>query len=205
MKQLFIFDSKVVANGRPPSCKHFPILLDSKITFQTQKRSQKTLFQSACFIRNDRDSLWEIDQKIPLGWLIGYENSYLDSLLCYWKVFRLHAFPNDAAGANRPHTCKRPGSCYIWTRSKFLLLGHVTGLLFCLYKKIFVHSIFSSVDFWNRMSLIVLDIELTEKNIIEELGVFWRSLQRFPFFPQNFWAYSTDNMEHKPSTWDRVE
>ena len=33
MKQLFIIDSNSVANGPSPSCKHFPILLESKITF----------------------------------------------------------------------------------------------------------------------------------------------------------------------------
>ena len=64
------------------------------------------------------------------------------------------------------------------------LLGHVTGLLFCLYVKFILPSIFNSVDFWNSMSLIVLDIELTEKNIIKELGLFIDvSLQGFLFCP----------------------
>ena len=53
------------------------------------------------------------------------------------------------------------------------LLGHVTGLLFCIYVKIFLPSIFNSVDFWNSMSLFVLDIELTKKNIIKELGLYY--------------------------------
>ena len=52
------------------------------------------------------------------------------------------------------------------------LLGHVTGPLFCLYVKIFLPSIFNSVDFWSSMSRIVLDIELTDKNIVKELGLF---------------------------------
>ena len=66
----------------------------------------------------------------------------------------------------------------------FCLLGHVTGLLFCLYVKLFLPSIFNSVDFWSSMSLIVLDIELTEKNIVKELGLFIDgSLQGFSFCP----------------------
>ena len=64
------------------------------------------------------------------------------------------------------------------------LLGHVNGLLFWLYVKIFLPSIFNSVDFWSSMSLIVLDIELTEKNKIKELGLFIDgSLQGFSFCP----------------------
>ena len=34
-KQLFIIESNSVANGRSLSCKHFPILRESKIIFQT--------------------------------------------------------------------------------------------------------------------------------------------------------------------------
>ena len=48
----------------------------------------------------------------------------------------------------------------------------MNGLLFCLYVNIFLPPIFSSVDFWNSLFLIVLDKELTEKNIIKELGLF---------------------------------
>ena len=64
------------------------------------------------------------------------------------------------------------------------LLGHVTGILFCLYVKLFLPSILNSVDFLSSLSLIVLDIELTEKNIIKELGLFIDgSLQGSSFCP----------------------
>ena len=45
-----------------------------------------------------------MDQKFPFGGLIGYGNSYLDSLTRYSKVFRLHAIFHDAAGAVRAHS-----------------------------------------------------------------------------------------------------
>ena len=90
----------------------------------------------------------------------------------YW-VFRLHAILHDAAGAVRAHSGKRPGYCYMIERGpNSCLLGHVTGLLYCLYVKLFLPSIFNSVGFWSSMSLIVLDIELTEKNIIKKLDFF---------------------------------
>ena len=77
------------------------------------------------------------------------------------------------------------------------LLGHVTGPLFCLYVKLFLPSIFNSVDFWSSMSLIVLDIELTEKNIIKELGLFIDgSLQGFSFCPPKTFK------PNKQTTWN---
>ena len=67
---------------------------------------------------------------------------------------------------------------------KSCLLGHVTGLLYCLYVKLFLPSNFNSFDFWSSISLIELDIELTEKNIIKDRGLFIDGpLQVFSFGP----------------------
>ena len=99
----------------------------------------------------------------------------------HFKVFGLHVILHDAAGAVRAHIGKGPGYSYMIGRgTNSCLLGHVTGLLFCLYVKIFLPSVFNSVDFWSSMSLIVLDIELIDKNIIKELGIYIDgSLQAF--------------------------
>ena len=48
----------------------------------------------------------------------------------------------------------------------------MTGLLFCLYVKLFLPSIFNSIDFWSSLSCIVLDIELADKIGIKELAHF---------------------------------
>ena len=84
----------------------------------------------------------------------------------------------------RAHSGKELGYSHTIGRGpKSCLLGHVTGLLFCLYVKIFLPSIFNSVGFRNSMSLIVLDKELTAKNIIKELGFYIDgSLKGFSFF-----------------------
>ena len=85
-------------------------------------------------------------------------------------------------------TGRGPDSC---------LLGYVTGLLFCLYVKLFLPSIFNLVDFWSSMSLIVLDIELTEKKKIKELGLFIDgSLQGFSFCPPKSFK------PNKQTTWN---
>ena len=109
---------------------------------------RKNLFLSPCFSWDSGISLREMNQKSKFGGLIGYGNSCLDSVFRYSKVFRLHAMLHDAAGAVRSHSGKGPGYCYMVGRGpNSCLLGHVTGLLFCLNVKLFLHSIFKSVDF----------------------------------------------------------
>ena len=108
----------------------------------------KNLFLNACFCWNSSFFLREMDQNFIFGGLIGYGKSYLDSVFRYSKVFRLHASLHDAAGAVQAHSGKRPGYCYMIGRGpNSCLLGHVTGPLFCLYVKLFLPSIFNSVDF----------------------------------------------------------
>ena len=146
---------------------------------------RKNIFLSACFCGDSRLSLRQMDQTFKFGGIIGYGNSYLEFLFRHFQVFRLHAKLHDNAGAVPAHSGKGPGYCYvIGRRPNLCLLGHVTGLLICLYAKIFQPSIFNSVGFWNCRSLIVLGIELTEKDIIEEMRFYIDgSLQRFSFFP----------------------
>ena len=74
---------------------------------------RKNLFLSASFCWDSRLSVHEMDQKFKFLGLIGYENSYLDSVFRYSEVFRLHAIPHDAAGAVRSHSSKGPGYCYM--------------------------------------------------------------------------------------------
>ena len=81
---------------------------------------RKKLFLSACFCWDSRLSLHEMDQKLKFGGLIGYGNSYLDSVFRYSKVFKLHAKLHDAAGAVRTHSATWL-LLYDWTRTKFLL------------------------------------------------------------------------------------
>ena len=82
---------------------------------------RKSLFLSACFFWDSRFSLHGMDQKFKFGGLIGYGNSYLDSVFRYSKVFRLHAILHDAAGAVRSHSGKGPGYCYMIGRGPNLL------------------------------------------------------------------------------------
>ena len=89
-----------------------------------------------------------MDQKFKFGGTIGYGDTYMEFLIRHVKMFRLHAILHDAAGAVRAHSVKGPGYRYkIGQGPSSCLLGHMTGLLFCLYLKVFLLSIFNSVDF----------------------------------------------------------
>ena len=184
MKQLFIIETNSARMDVLFLMNIFRLYTGLKLSFENNS-VRKNLFLSACFCWDSRLSLREMDQKFIFGGLIGYGNSCLDSACRYSKVFRLHAILHDAAGALRAHSGKGPGYCYMIGRGpNSCLLGHVTGLLFCLYVKIFLPSLSNSVNFWNSMSCIVLDIELTDKNVIKELGLFIDgSVQGFSFCP----------------------
>ena len=123
---------------------------------------RKNLFLSACFCWDSRLSLREMDQKFTFRGTIGSGDSYLEFSFRPNKVLRRHAILYVAVGAVRAQNGRRPGYCYMIERGpNSRLLGHVTGLLFCLFVKIFLPSIFVSVDFCKSLSLIVLDEELT--------------------------------------------
>ena len=73
----------------------YPVL---KMSFEHNKVC-KNLFISACFCLDSKLSLCEMDRKYKFGGAIGYEDSRLDSVFRYSKIFRLHAILHDAAGA----------------------------------------------------------------------------------------------------------
>ena len=107
---------------------------------------RKNLFLSACFCWNSRHCLRELDQKSKFGGTIGYGDSYLEFLIRHFKVFRLHEILHAADEAMRALSGKGPGYCYmIGSGPNSCLLGHVTGLLFCLYVRLFLPSIFQLV------------------------------------------------------------
>ena len=89
-----------------------------------------------------------MDQQFEYGGTISYGDSFLKSLFRHFKVFRLQAKLHDAAGATRAHNGNSPGYCYMIGRGpNAFLIGHVTVLLFRLYVKLFLLSIFKFVYF----------------------------------------------------------
>ena len=109
---------------------------------------RKNLFLSESFCWVSRHFLLEVNQKVTFGGTIGYADLYSEFSFRLFKVFTLNAILHDAAGAVRANNDKGHGYCYIIGRGpKSTFLGQVTGLVFCLYVKLFLPSIFISVDF----------------------------------------------------------
>ena len=171
MKQLFINKTESVKKGWSLSNDHSPIVLGRKLSLDYY-RIREDLFLSASFCWDSRLSLREMDQKIIFCGTISYGDSYLEVLFRLFKVFRLRTILDDAAGAVGAHSGKNPDYCCMVGRGpNSCLFGNVTRLLLCLYVKLFLHSIFISVDFWSSMSCIVIGIELTDIKGNMELGV----------------------------------
>ena len=138
------------------------------------KKFRNNFLLSVCCCLDDIFFLREKDQKVKFGWIIDFGDSYLDFMFCCSKVFRLQALLHEIDAAARSHSGKRPGYFYmVIGGSKLLLLRHVTGILFCLFAKLFLPSVSNYVPFWSSMSGIVMDSELLDENIIKQSIFYW--------------------------------
>ena len=130
------------------SSKDLPIIHKNCLTV-AQKFPQNSIrlnyFLLGCEFFNDQENF---DHDIalilrPFGGLIGIDNSSLDHQLISFKVLRLHA-----AGVFIYERCKQgPGYSYMppW-KSSNCFSGHLSGILFCLYIKVFHPSIYHLLE-----------------------------------------------------------
>ena len=83
----------------------------------------------------------------PYGGLIGIDNSSLDKYLKVSKILRLHAILHDAGAFIYEIYNQGPGYFYMlaWKNSN-CFRGNLSGILFCLYIKIFCTSIFPLLE-----------------------------------------------------------
>ena len=113
-------------------------------------------------------------QKFKIVPTIVYGDLYLEFLFRHFKALRLHAKLHGAAGSMQAHNCKILDCCFMIGRGqKSCLLGLVTGLIFCFYVKLFLPSVFISVDFWSNIFCNELNVEFAVLNV-KVLGFFWR-------------------------------
>ena len=59
---------------------------------------RKNYFLAACYLIFASVDIGEIDSRSPFGGLIGVGDSFLDSLLRWYKIISLHAVFHDTAG-----------------------------------------------------------------------------------------------------------
>ena len=107
---------------------------------------RKNFFLAACYrIESIVDSSY-INDNCEFGGVIGIENSRLDRLFKRYKIFRLHACLHDAAGYMKSEHNLGPGYIYVLnSRINSCFLGHITGLGFCIYLKIFHQDLYDTL------------------------------------------------------------
>ena len=106
---------------------------------------RKNIFLCTCIVLEPDIHFKEMEQKF--GVLIGYGNFYMDYFFANSKIFRLHAILHDSGGSVKSTTKNGPGYCYVAPSDPSSgIHGHVTGLFFCLYLKVFASSVYALFD-----------------------------------------------------------
>ena len=118
-------------------------------TSYSEKSVRFNYFLAASEYFNELDSFdHDFALKLRLyGGLIGIDNSSLDKYLKVSKILGLHANLHDAGGFIYEIYKQGPGYSYMlpW-KSSNCFSGHLSGILFCLYIKIFHPSIFHLME-----------------------------------------------------------
>ena len=123
-------------------------ILFEKISLDYPENSKrKNFFLAVCKVFDPNIPVALMNKNYPYGGLIGYGNSYLDPLFSWSKIFRIHAAIHDAAGSVRATTNKGPGYSYLLAKvPSCFLLGHVSGLIWCLCLKYIYNDMFNKID-----------------------------------------------------------
>ena len=127
--------------------KHIHKIFECDESISETADIRRKYFLAAC-VHFDSNIPTDLATKLrPYGGLIGIENSRLDNYLKYSKVLRLHAILHDAAGFVKDLNSKGPGYCYaIDYSANSCFMGHVSGIAFCLFLKIFPPDIFHLLE-----------------------------------------------------------
>ena len=112
-----------------------------------ENADRKNYFLAACKLFNPNVDLKIAIESRPYGGLIGMGNSLLDKYFNRWKILRLHAVIHDAAGYIKEKDSIGPGYLYALSCPiNSCFIGHVTGLMFCIYVKLFHQKPFSLLE-----------------------------------------------------------
>ena len=119
-----------------------------QIKLDYPKYSERFVYFLAACLYLDPDINLEIVLKLrPYGGLIGIDNSSLDKYLKSYKFLRLHAILHDASGFIAEHSQKGLGYSYaLPCPITNAYIGHMTGLMFCLFVKTFKRNLFSLLE-----------------------------------------------------------
>lgn len=114
-----------------------------------QNTIRKNYFLAACAHIYPQVDLEFVNDTCPYGGIIGIGNSRMDVILNKFKLFRLHAVLHDASGYMKSYNGMGPGYSYIIPCPSIFnscLIGHVSGLAYCIYLKCFHSDTYSLLD-----------------------------------------------------------
>ena len=102
----------------------------------------KNRFLAVCYCLDKNVNLHHLKEFVPYGRLNGPGKNYMDRRLSYFKLFRMHAVFHDAFGLfMKSNLDWVPSYVYAVTEKplfvKNMLLGHLSGLAYWLYLKLF--------------------------------------------------------------------
>ena len=111
----------------------------------------KNAFLGVCYCLDKNVNLHDINDFAPYGGLIGPGKTYMDRCLKYFKLFRMHAVFHDAFGFMKSNSDLGPGYVYAVTEKplfvKNMLPGHLSGLAYWLYLKLFHRTLYEQFAF----------------------------------------------------------
>lgn len=104
-----------------------------------QNSLRKNYFLASCLTLDKGVNLPFINEDCRYGGTIGMGDSYLDNVLKHFKIIRLHAILHDSTGYMKQKFGIGPGYCYNLSNCPIncCFLGHVSGLIYCMYMKVF--------------------------------------------------------------------
>jgi len=109
--------------------------------------ARKNYFLATCSHLDPTVDLEFVNDTCPFGGVIGIGNSWLEPCFNWSKVFRLHASLHDAAGYIKGNRSLGPGYSYaIHCKISCCLVGHLSGIPFCLYMKLFKRDTFKRLE-----------------------------------------------------------
>lgn len=121
-----------ISRSHPHICEYFK-----------DNSARKNLFLATCYQLGAVFDLEDVSEECPHGGLIGIGDSKLEKYFRKFKVFRLHAALHDASGYMKQRYNVGPGYVYaVSCPVSNCLIGHVTGLSFCVYLKLFAPSLY---------------------------------------------------------------
>ena len=109
--------------------------------------SQHTLFLTVCRTLEPNVNVYTVSNLHPDGGKIGIGNSYLNVLLKFSKILRVHSVFHDAFGLMSSTFKVGPGYCYGVSGGlgDFFAFGHVTGIIYWTMISVFNRNLFNRI------------------------------------------------------------